>query len=129
MTDRSLWTAKYDATAEPGPKYGNKPNRCSQGVMHQSKLEARRCTELTLMEKGGLIRDLEAHPQPRLRLDVNGVHICDYWPDFKYLEIGDGPGVAQEVLEDTKGVRTEVYKLKARLVKALFGLTVREVRR
>lgn len=107
-----------------GSKFGNIPNRCSAGIMHQSKLEARRCTELHLMQQGGLISDLEAHPQPRLRLDVNGEHICSYLPDFRYIT-----DTGETVLEDTKGIRTEVYKLKARLVKALYGLEVREVRR
>jgi hypothetical protein len=121
---RSAWTAKYDATAEPGPKYGNKPNRCSEGIMHQSKLEARRCTELHVMQRGGLIHDLEAHPQPRFTLDVNGVHIANYFPDFSYVT-----DAGETVIEDTKGFQTDVYRLKKRLVKALYGLDVREVRR
>jgi hypothetical protein len=125
VSDRSLWTKKYDATAVGDPKYGSKPLRCSEGVMHQSKLEARRCTELHLMQKGGLIYELEAHPQPILRLDVNDHHICSYRPDFRYREHDNG----ELVLEDTKGVRTREYEIKKRLVKALLGLEIREVRR
>jgi hypothetical protein len=125
ISRRAAWTAKYDATTEPGPRHGNKPLRCNFGPMHQSRIEARRCNELHILQAGGLIRELEAHPQHRYRLDVNGVHICDYLVDFRYFEV-DGD---QEVLEDTKGFQTEVSKLKIRLVEALYGLKVQLVRK
>lgn len=125
MSDRSLWTRKYDATEEPGPKYGNKPKRCSEGIMHQSKLEAARCTELHLMQRGGLILELEAHPQPRIDLTVNGVHIAAIIPDFKYCDQETG----RVVYEDTKGFRTREWVLKSRLALALHGVEIQEVRR
>ena len=107
-----------------GSKYGNIPTRCAQGVMHQSKLETKRCNELHVMQAGGLIQGLKAHPQEVYRLDVNGVHIAKYLADFVYYDEN-----GKEVIEDTKGRATEVYRLKARLVKALFGLEIREIRR
>ena len=93
--------------------------------MHQSTLECRRCDELHLMERGGLIRDLQAHPQPRYRLDVNDVHLCDYLADFRYTDAETG----EEVVEDVKGWRTETYRLKKRLMLALHGVEIREVTR
>lgn len=93
--------------------------------MHQSQLESRRCTELHLMQKGGLIRDLEAHPQPRFRLDVNGIHICTIVPDFRYTDC-ESEAV---VVEDAKGIATAEWKLKRRLLWALHGVEVIEVRR
>ena len=93
--------------------------------MHQSTLEARRCTELHLMQLGNLIRDLEAHPQPRYRLDVNGVHVCDYLADFRYFD-NDRQEV---VVEDTKGWLTEVARLKLKLVAAVHGVNVELVRK
>jgi len=92
--------------------------------MHQSTLEARRCDELHLMQRGGLIRDLRAHPQVRFRLEVNGTHICDYLADFVYYDLDRG----REVIEDTKGMITEVSKLKMRLM-AAHGREVEVVRR
>ncbi len=92
--------------------------------MHQSTLESRRCTELHLLQKGGLIRDLEAHPQPRYSLDVNGVHVCLYLADFRYHDNQTG----EVVVEDTKGRQTEVYRLKARLMLACHGVEIQEVR-
>jgi len=103
---------------------GNRPLRCSQNVMHQSTAEARRCNELHLMQQGGLIQELEAHPQPRFDLEVNGVKVCKYLADFQYVDAETG----QTIVEDVKGWRTEVYKLKRKLMLACHGIEVEEVR-
>lgn len=107
-------------------KFSNRPLRgqfC--GVMHQSTGEARRCDELHLMQKGGLIRDLEAHPQVRYDLTVNGVHVCNYLADFRYFDIERG----ETVVEDFKGYQTEVSKLKLKLMEACHGISVELVRK
>ena len=104
---------------------GAKPKRCNQGVMHQSTLECRRCNELHLMQSGGLIRDLEAHPQPRFDLAVNGVHVCYYFADFRYVDTETG----ETLVEDVKGWKTEMYKIKQRLMLAIHGIEIVEVRR
>jgi len=106
-------------------KYNARPTRCRQGLMHHSAMEAKRCNELHLMQEGGLISDLEAHPQPRYRLDVEGVHICDYMADFAYYDIEQD----RPVVEDVKGHATEVYRLKKKLMLACHGIAVDEVRR
>jgi hypothetical protein len=94
--------------------------------MHQSAMEAARCTELHLLQKAGEIRDLEAHPQPKLELSVNGVHVAHYLPDFVYVDVRS----EQKVVEDVKGMpgMTEVYRLKKRLVLACHGIEITEVR-
>jgi len=106
-------------------KYNNVPQRCREGVFHHSKLETKRCNELQLMEKGGLIRDLEAHPQPRFDLVVNDVKVCSYIADFRYFDTQ----LNREVVEDVKGKATEVYKLKKKLMLACLGIEIEEVRR
>ncbi len=103
-------------------KFGNRPLRCRQGHMHQSTLEARRCDELHLMQAAGLVRDLRT--QEQFRLDVNGVHICSYIADFVYFDNERGT----QVVEDTKGVVTETFRLKAKLMEAVHGITVQLVR-
>ena len=105
-------------------KFNSSPTRCSEGVMHQSRSESRRCTELHLMQKGGLIRDLEAHPQVRFRLDVDGHHICDYLADFVYFDNERN----QRVVEDVKGFQTEISKFKLKLMAAVHGVNVELVR-
>lgn len=109
----------------PRTKFRSCPTRCSEGVMHQSALEARRCTELHLMQKGGLIAGLVAHPQKRYSLDVNGQHICDYMADFAYYD----KERQTTVVEDTKGFQTEVFRLKMKLMAACHGIDVELVRK
>jgi hypothetical protein len=105
-------------------KFGNKPRKCRQGVIHQSTLECHRCDELHILQAGGLIFDLKAHPQPAIRLDVNGEHVCTIIPDFFYM---DEKG--NEIYEDTKGHRTAEWMLKRKLLWALKRIEIVEVRR
>lgn len=83
------------------------------GIVFASKKEAKRYGELRLLERAGQITDLRL--QPRFPLRVNDVLIATYVGDFHYQEKG------QWVVEDTKGVQTPVFKLKAKLFKALYG--------
>lgn len=101
-------------------KYRNDP-QVIDGVRFDSKREAARYVELKALAKAGLISDLEL--QPRFPLTVNGVKCGAYVADFRYR---DGEG--REVVEDVKGVRTPFYILKSKLVRALHGVEVVEVR-
>lgn len=103
-------------------KYRNQPTRCAEGVMHQSRLECDWCNRLHAMQRGGAICDLEAHPQPVYRLEVNGTHVCKYIADFRWLENG------QEHVADAKGFKTQVYELKKRLMLACGGIEIEELR-
>ena len=93
--------------------------------MHHSAMEAARCDELHVLQVGGLIRDLEAHPQPRFDLDVNGVHVTRYLADFSYVDVETG----EKRVEDVKGFATAEYKLKKALMLAVHGVEVQEVKR
>jgi hypothetical protein len=90
------------------------------GITFASKAEARRYRELRLLEQAGEIVLLTV--QPKFPLVVDGVKVCDYVADFRYSTPN-----AEVVVEDVKGVRTPVYRLKAKLMKALYGITIREV--
>jgi hypothetical protein len=103
-------------------KFGNTPERCIEGIMHHSRKETKRCNELHALLRGGLIRDLEAHPQPAFDLKVNEVKICRYISDFRYVDVATG----ETVVEDCKGFRTREYELKRRLMLAIHGIDVRE---
>lgn len=106
-------------------KYNARPTRCRQNITHHSAMEAARCNELHVLQEGGLIRDLEAHPQPRFDLAVNDVHITRYMADFRYTDAETG----QTVVEDVKGHATQEYQLKKRLMLAVHGIEVQEVRK
>lgn len=82
-----------------------------------SKAELRRWCDLKLLERAGQITNLER--QVRFPIAVNGVHVCDYIADFVFFENG------ARVVEDKKGVQTDTFRLKAKLMKALYNIEVR----
>lgn len=89
-----------------------------------SRVESKRADELTLMQKAGLIRRLML--QVSFSLDLDGQHICTYRADFVYEELDKSIGGWSEVVEDKKGHKTEVYKIKKKLMLALRGIEIRE---
>ncbi len=90
------------------------------GATFASKAEARRYNELRLMERAGDISRLEL--QPKFPVHINGVLVCTYIADFAYFTS------SQRVVEDVKGVKTPVYRLKKKLVEAVYpGVTIVEV--
>jgi len=99
-------------------KYRAKPTEVD-GILFASKGEAHRYRQLCLRVRAGEISDLEL--QPRYPLVVNGVNVGTYVADFRYVENG------QTVTEDYKGFRTPLFKMKAKLVRALYGIVVQEV--
>jgi len=88
------------------------------GIKFDSKKEARRYSQLKLMEKSGVISELSL--QPRFDLIVNGKKCGFYKADFRYIENG------KEVIEDVKGMLTPVYRLKKKLVKAIYNIDIFE---
>ena len=90
------------------------------GYKFASKMEGRRYLELKLMQQQGEISNLSL--QPRFRLEINGVKICDYIADFRYTPTDTD----QEVIEDVKGAITPVYRVKRNLMKAIHGIEILE---
>ena len=91
------------------------------GITFDSGIEARRNGELKLLERAGLIRNLER--QVDFQLDVNGTKVCKMVVDHTYFE-GN-----KRVLEEVKSkpTKTPVYRLKVRILKALYpGIDFRE---
>ncbi len=92
------------------------------GIRFDSKKEAARYAELKLLEQAGIITDLKC--QHRFPLTVNGSNVGSYIADFTYTEKG------KLIVEDVKSLvtrRLPVYRLKRRLMDALFGITITEV--
>lgn len=90
------------------------------GIRFASRAEARRYGELKLMADAGLIQQLECHP--KYEITVNGLHVCYYVADFRYIDGGE------LVVEDVKSSATvtKLYRLKKKLMKACHGISVRE---
>lgn len=104
---------------KPKPsKYRNRKTECD-GYLFDSRREALCYGGLKLREKMGEIEHLTL--QRSWLLEVNGQRICIYKSDFDFIERG------RLVVADTKGVRTPVYALKKKLMKAIHGIEIREL--
>lgn len=93
-------------------KYGAIPETVN-GVRFASKREARRYRELLLLVAAREITGLVL--QPKFDLIVANKKVCKYIGDFLYTERG------KHVVEDVKGVETALFRLKWKIVKALYG--------
>lgn len=101
-------------------KYGAKRTEYA-GRVYASKAEARRAVELEASRMAGLIDSLEE--QVAFPLVVQGVKVGTYVCDFQYREVATG----RLVVEDVKGVKTAAYRIKKKLVRALYGVEIQEV--
>jgi len=89
-------------------------------IRFHSKKEANRYLELKLLVRAGEIRDLKL--QVKYSFDVNGVHICNYFADFTYIDCR----YEKLVVEDSKGKRIQPYQIKKALMKACHGIDILE---
>lgn len=91
------------------------------GIKFHSRREAQRYAELKLHVKAGNLVSFER--QVPFVCAVNDVKVCTYYADFvTYSKDG------QRTVEDVKGFRTDIYKLKKKLVEALYGIKIMEIK-
>ena len=95
---------------------------------HASKAENSRAVELHSWERAGIISELREQVRFELipRQFIAGViaeYACSYVADFVYLD-----GNHKRYVEDVKGHRTDVYKIKKKLMLYVYGIEVKEVR-
>lgn len=85
------------------------------GVTFDSRKEGRRYRELRLLERSGVIKDLCLQPRFLLQeaYSKNGkaVRKIEYIADFSYYDLEKD----KFVVEDVKGVKTDVYRLKKKI--------------
>lgn len=108
-------------------KYKNKRTTVGD-TTYDSKTEARHCEELKLRQRAGHIFDLQL--QRRFKLEVNGILICTYIADATFLDKG-GLLHVQDVKGGKggkdRGTRTPEYRIKKKLMKAIYGIEIEEV--
>lgn len=100
-------------------KYRNKKT-VVDGIKFDSQREATRYSVLKIMQAAGVISDLRL--QVPYVITVNGLKICKYVADFVYVDRG------RDVVEDVKGMKTPTYNLKKKLMKAVHGIEIQEVK-
>ena len=86
------------------------------GIVFPSKKEARRYSELKLLERAGKIKHLRRQVPYKITIAAK------YVADFVYVDCFDGA----EIVEDVKGYKTREYLRKKKLMAAQHGITIRE---
>ena len=124
-------------------KYGNRKTRTSDGILHDSRKEALRWTQLLLLERAGEITDLKRQvefilipdqrepstevyqkgekkgmPKEGKLLERKVVYVADF---VYYDKSGMG------VVEDTKGVKTKDYIIKRKLMLHIHNIKIKEI--
>ncbi len=108
-------------------KYHNK-KVIIDGIEFDSKKEANRYQELKLMQRAGIISDLQRQVKyvliPSQKGDDGRVveRPCTYIADFVYVDEN-----GKKVVEDTKGYRTSDYKIKRKLMLYTHGVKINEI--
>lgn len=96
------------------------------GIEFDSRKEARRYSDLVLLERAGMITDLQRQVKfeliPSQRIDGKVVErSVTYVADFVYKQHG------KTVVEDTKGFKTKDYIIKRKLMLYIHGIRVKEI--
>ena len=95
-----------------------------EGILFHSKGELKRYKELCLLEKSGEISELERQKkyilQEKYTKNSRKIREISYIADFVYK---DKKGV---VIEDFKGFRTEMYKLKKKIFEFKYPYEITE---
>lgn len=97
------------------------------GIEFQSHKEGNRYSQLKILEKAGLIKDLELQKtfelQEGFKLNGKSHRKITYIADFYYYD----NHLKRYVVEDVKGYKTEVYKLKKKMFMYKYQVELIEV--
>lgn len=98
-----------------------------KGIKFDSVREMRHYQLLEYMQKNGEIKDLRLQVPfeliPSYKINNKTVRKCVYVADFTYITTKDD----KLHVIDTKGFRTDTYKLKKKLFEYKYGVEVEEV--
>lgn len=141
MADREAWTEWAKAggvtvrvrVPPPRTKYGN-TLVIVDGLAFDSKREAARYVDLKRLQQAGQIAHLETQPAFPLivgRLRTEGpptvfLTVGQYHADFRYLDLGTGEVMVEDV--KSKPTKNTAYQLRKKLVEAIHGIVITEVR-
>lgn len=123
------WTLEqYKKHKEKNSKYKNKKLYVNGGEKFDSKREYERWMGLHYEQATGMIKDLRRQVrfelQPSYKKNGKTIRAITYVADFVYYDNIKG----KIIVEDSKGYRTDVYKLKKKLFEYKYpDLEIKEV--
>ena len=119
LTEEQFAERQKKLAVKASPKPSKYKNVRTNGF--DSKKEFQRFQELVMLEKSGKSGEINGlETQVGFPLRVNDVLIGNYIADFVYYENGE------KVVEDCKGVKTPIYRIKCKLMKAIYGIEIKE---
>ena len=92
---------------------------CIDGIMFSSKKEGEYYCKLKILKLAKEIKDFRI--QVKYPIIINKALVCNYISDFNVV-LNDG---SEEVV-DVKGVKTPIYLLKKKLMKAVYNIDIIE---
>lgn len=105
-------------------KYRNNPI-IIDGIRFDSTKEGHRWCELQTLQKAGVISDLQRQVayelQPAFYFQGKKIRPIQYVADFVYNEGNE------RIVEDVKGVKTQEYKMKKKMMQYIYGIDIHEV--
>ena len=105
-------------------KYGNHKVTAPDGQKFDSQREHQRWVILKIMERAGKIKDLRRQVKYVLipaQRDSRG-KLLEY--ECSYIDYDFA--LQQEVVEDAKGMKTDVYKIKKKMMLWVHGIQIKE---
>ena len=107
-------------------KYKNK-KVIYDDIKFDSNREMAYYIKLKMLEEKGIIKDLELQKsfelQPSFKLNGKTYKKITYKADFSYVSVQDN----KLHIVDTKGFRTDVYKLKRKMFAYKYGIEIEEI--
>ena len=107
-------------------KYKNK-KVIYDGIKFDSNREMAYYIKLKMLEQKGKIKNLELQKvyelQPSFKINGKTYQKITYKADFSYVSVEDN----KIHIVDTKGFRTEVYKLKKKMFAYSYGIEIEEI--
>ena len=114
-SNRALWTAAIEG------KKAHKYNAQKTGK-YASKKEADEAAKLHILFHAGAIKDLQEQVRYTIVPAQGKIRAISYIADFVYKDLDGFTHVC-----DVKGFRTDVYRLKKKMMQLLLGITVEEL--
>lgn len=110
---------RHETSAVKRNKY-NAHKTVVDGITFDSRKEAKRYAQLKVLEQAGEITDL------RLQVPFILIPKSKYGRSIKYIADFVYSMNGCQIVEDSKGVKTPVYRLKKRMMAELYDIEIKE---